>query len=190
MTVKTGKRAKPAASAPDGQAHDRDHFLRKAKTLSEALPYMRAYAGKTFVVIFGGQALGDDALAALFARDIVLFKQVGINPIVVHGGGPQIGAMLERLKIKSSFVDGLRVTDAATVEIVEMVLSGSINKQVVAAINEAGGNAIGIRRAPASTAEWSECAPANPAARLPSGVGPRHMRGRPQDRPQWEELGS
>ncbi len=123
---------------------EREHWLAKAKTLSEALPYMRAYAGKTFVVKYGGHAMGDPELAKLFARDIVLFKQVGINPIVVHGGGPQIGQMLERLRIKSSFVDGLRVTDAATVEVVEMVLSGSINKQVAAAINEAGGTAIGL----------------------------------------------
>jgi acetylglutamate kinase len=132
---------KKAAAEP---VQDRDYFLRKAKTLSEALPYMRAYAGKTFVVKYGGHAMGDPELARLFARDIVLFKQVGINPIVVHGGGPQIGAMLERLKIKSSFVDGLRVTDKETVEIVEMVLCGSINKQIVAAIGEAGGTAIGI----------------------------------------------
>ncbi len=123
---------------------EREHWLAKAKTLSEALPYMRAYAGKTFVVKYGGHAMGDPELAKLFARDIVLFKQVGINPIVVHGGGPQIGDMLERLRIKSSFVDGLRVTDAATVEVVEMVLSGSINKEVAAAINEAGGTAIGL----------------------------------------------
>ncbi len=118
--------------------------LEKARTLSEALPFMRAYAGKTFVIKYGGHAMGDPELAKLFARDIVLLKQVGINPIVVHGGGPQIGAMLERLKIKSSFVDGLRVTDSATVEVVEMVLSGSINIQVTSAINEAGGTAIGL----------------------------------------------
>ena len=118
--------------------------LEKARTLSEALPFMRAYAGKTFVIKYGGHAMGDPELAKLFARDIVLLKQVGINPIVVHGGGPQIGAMLERLKIKSSFVDGLRVTDSATVEVVEMVLSGSINIQVTGAINEAGGTAIGL----------------------------------------------
>ncbi len=123
---------------------DRAVWLAKAKTLSEALPYMRAYAGKTFVIKFGGHALGDADLATLFARDVVLLKQVGVNPIVVHGGGPQIGDMLARLKIKSSFVDGLRVTDRETVDIVEMVLAGSINKQVVAAINEAGGNAIGL----------------------------------------------
>ena len=125
-------------------AAERDHWLEKARTLSEALPYMRTYAGKTFVIKFGGHAMGDPALAELFARDIVLFKQVGINPIVVHGGGPQIGDMLERLKIKSSFIDGLRVTDKATVEIVEMVLAGSINKQIVAAISQAGGRAIGL----------------------------------------------
>jgi acetylglutamate kinase len=123
---------------------DLDAWLQKANTLSEALPYMRTYSGTTFVVKYGGHAMGDEELAELFARDIVLLKQVGINPIVVHGGGPQIGQMLERLKIKSSFVDGLRVTDRETVDIVEMVLSGSINKQVVATINEAGGTAIGL----------------------------------------------
>ena len=118
--------------------------LEKAETLSEALPYMRAYSGKTFVVKYGGHVMGDPELSVKFARDIVLLKQVGINPIVVHGGGPQIGAMLKKLKIKSSFVDGLRVTDAATVEVVEMVLSGSINKQVVRLVNQAGGTAIGL----------------------------------------------
>jgi acetylglutamate kinase len=116
----------------------------KAAVLSEALPYMRRYAGKTILVKYGGHAMGDEALGDSFARDIVLLKQVGINPIVVHGGGPQIGQMLARLKIKSAFIDGLRVTDQATVEIVEMVLSGSINKQIVTAINRAGGTAIGI----------------------------------------------
>ena len=119
-------------------------WLDKAQTLSEALPYMRRYAGETFVVKFGGHAMGDPSLAKKFARDVVLLKQVGIHPIVVHGGGPQIGQMLERLKIKSEFIDGLRVTDKATVEIVEMVLCGSINKQIVTEINEAGGNAIGL----------------------------------------------
>jgi acetylglutamate kinase len=119
-------------------------WLDKAKTLSEALPYMRRYAGETFVVKYGGHAMGDPELAKMFARDVVLLKQVGIHPIVVHGGGPQIGQMLERLKIKSEFVDGLRVTDQATVEIVEMVLCGSINKAIVTEIMEAGGNAIGL----------------------------------------------
>src|SRR5579885_261937 len=116
----------------------------KAATLAAALPYFRRYSGKTIVVKYGGHAMGDDAIARQFAEDIVLLKQVGMNPIVVHGGGPQIGQMLERLKIKSSFVDGLRVTDQATVEIVEMVLSGSINKELVAAVNRAGGRAIGL----------------------------------------------
>lgn len=119
-------------------------WLDKARILSEALPFMRKFSGETFVVKFGGHAMGDDELTKTFARDIVLMKQVGINPIIVHGGGPQIGAMLEKLKIHSEFVDGLRVTDKASVEIVEMVLSGSINKQIVTAINAAGGMAIGI----------------------------------------------
>jgi acetylglutamate kinase len=116
----------------------------KAEILAEALPYMRRFAGQTFVVKFGGHAMGDESLTELFAQDIVLLKHVGINPVVVHGGGPQISKMLDRLKIKSSFVEGLRVTDADTVEIVEMVLSGSINKQIAAAINRAGGRAVGI----------------------------------------------
>ncbi len=115
-----------------------------ARTLSEALPYLRRFAGETFVVKYGGHAMGSPELAAHFAEDVALLAQIGIKPVVVHGGGPQIGAMLERLAIQSSFVDGLRVTDQATVEIVEMVLSGSINKQVVGAINQAGGRAIGI----------------------------------------------
>jgi acetylglutamate kinase len=119
-------------------------WLSKAGILSEALPYMRLYAEKTFVIKYGGHAMGNSELATEFARDIVLLKQVGINPVVVHGGGPQIGQMLERLRIKSEFVDGLRVTDAETVDVVEMVLAGQINKQIVTAINANGGNAIGI----------------------------------------------
>ncbi len=120
------------------------HWLRTARTLTEALPYMRRYAGKTFVIKYGGHAMGDAELSQIFARDIVLLKQVGIHPVVVHGGGPQIGRMLDRLEIRSEFVDGLRVTDAETVKIVEMVLSGSINKEIVAAISAAGGTAIGL----------------------------------------------
>jgi acetylglutamate kinase len=116
----------------------------KAATLSAALPYFRRYSGKTIVVKYGGHAMGDDAIAKQFAEDIVLLKQVGMNPVVVHGGGPQIGDMLKRLKIKSSFIDGLRVTDQETVEIVEMVLSGSINKELVTWINKAGGLAVGL----------------------------------------------
>jgi acetylglutamate kinase len=120
-----------------------DHH-RTAATLIEALPYMRRFAGATFVIKYGGHAMGQATLADDFARDIVLLKQVGMNPVVVHGGGPQIKAMLDRLKIRSEFVDGLRVTDAATVEIVEMVLAGSINKQIVTAIQAAGGRAVGL----------------------------------------------
>lgn len=122
----------------------RNEWLAKAQTLSEALPYMRRYAGETLVIKYGGHAMGDAELAKLFALDIVLLRQVGTNPVVVHGGGPQIGEMLERLKIKSEFIDGLRVTDKETVEVVEMVLVGSINKEVVTAINEAGGSAVGL----------------------------------------------
>lgn len=122
----------------------RAEWLDKAGILTEALPFMRRYNDKTVVVKYGGHAMGNDELALKFAADIVLLKQVGMHPIVVHGGGPQIGRMLERLAIKSEFVDGLRVTDKATVEIVEMVLSGAINKGIVAAINKAGGRAIGL----------------------------------------------
>ncbi len=110
--------------------------------LAEALPYMRRYAGHTVVVKYGGHAMGEGGDS--FARDVVLLRQVGINPIVVHGGGPQIGHMLERLGIESRFVDGLRVTDRETMEVVEMVLAGTINKQLVAAINAEGGCAIGL----------------------------------------------
>ena len=119
-------------------------MINTASVLSEALPFMRRHSGRTFVIKYGGHAMGDSKLAELFARDVVLLKQVGINPVVVHGGGPQIGAMLERLKIKSEFINGLRVTDSETVEIVEMVLSGSINKAIAAAINSGGGRAVGI----------------------------------------------
>ncbi|MGI9486128.1 MAG: acetylglutamate kinase [Geminicoccaceae bacterium] len=115
-----------------------------AATLIEALPYMRRFAGSTFVIKYGGHAMGSAELARDFARDVVLLKQVGINPVIVHGGGPQIKTMLDRLKIQSEFVQGLRVTDAATVEIVEMVLAGNINKQIVTAVQEAGGRAVGL----------------------------------------------
>jgi acetylglutamate kinase len=123
---------------------DAKHWLRTARTITEALPFMRRYSGRTFVIKYGGHAMGDADLSRIFASDIVLLKQVGIHPVVVHGGGPQIGQMLERLKIQSEFVDGLRVTDASTVEIVEMVLSGAINKHIVNEINSAGGTAIGV----------------------------------------------
>ncbi|WP_417592949.1 acetylglutamate kinase [Parasphingorhabdus sp.] len=119
-------------------------MLAKAETLTDALPYLQRYAGKTFVVKYGGHAMGDAALARNFAQDIVLLKAVGINPVVVHGGGPQIGAMLARVGVESEFVDGLRVTTKETAEIAEMVLSGAINKELVSWIGQAGGSAIGI----------------------------------------------
>lgn len=121
-----------------------DTRLDRARVLSEALPFMQRYDKRTVVVKYGGHAMGDEALGAEFARDIVMLKQAGLNPIVVHGGGPQIGAMLNRLGIKSEFSGGLRITDKATVEIVEMVLAGSINKQIVAQLNQAGGRAVGL----------------------------------------------
>lgn len=119
-------------------------MLAKAETLTEALPYLQRYAGATFVVKYGGHAMGDPELARDFAEDVVLLKAVGINPIVVHGGGPQIGAMLKRLGVESQFVGGLRVTDAETARIAEMVLAGSINKEIVGWIGQAGGRAVGI----------------------------------------------
>ncbi|MCF6219552.1 MAG: acetylglutamate kinase [Robiginitomaculum sp.] len=115
-----------------------------AKTLSEALPFIQRYTGKTVVIKFGGNAMGDGELTRAFANDVVLLKQFGIRPVIVHGGGPQIGSMLSRLGIKSEFKDGLRVSDLETVEVAEMVLSGAINKNLVAAINQAGGRAVGL----------------------------------------------
>ena len=115
-----------------------------AKTLSEALPYLQRYTGAVVVVKFGGNAMGDDAAMAEFARDLVLMRQVGLNPVVVHGGGPMINEMLSKLGIKSEFVRGKRVTDKATVEVVEMILSGLVNKRIVQAINDQGGRAVGI----------------------------------------------
>jgi len=120
------------------------NMLAKAEVLIEALPYFQRYAGRTFVVKYGGHAMGDPEAARDFAEDIVLLRAVGINPVVVHGGGPQIGAMLAKLGVESTFVDGLRVTDKATAEVAEMVLSGAINKQLVGWLASAGGKAIGI----------------------------------------------
>ena len=119
-------------------------MLAKAETLVDALPYMQRYAGRTFVVKYGGHAMGDPELAHDFAEDIVLLKAVGINPVVVHGGGPQIGAMLKKVGVESQFIDGLRVTDKATAQVAEMVLSGAINKEIVGWIARAGGRAMGI----------------------------------------------
>jgi acetylglutamate kinase len=131
----TDKTNQPQAAALD---------VSKAEVLIEALPYFQRYAGRTFVVKYGGHAMGDPEAARDFAEDIVLLKAVGINPVVVHGGGPQIGAMLTKLGVESTFVDGLRVTDEATAKVAEMVLSGAINKELVGWIAAAGGKAIGI----------------------------------------------
>ena len=119
-------------------------WIATARTLSEALPYLQRYTGAVVVIKFGGNAMGDDAAMAEFARDIVLMRQVGVNPVVVHGGGPMINDLLGKLGIKSEFVRGKRVTDKATVEVVEMVLSGLVNKRIVQAINDQGGRAVGI----------------------------------------------
>jgi acetylglutamate kinase len=126
----------------DEQMHQ--NLMIKTGMLVEALPYMRRYSGKTILVKFGGHAMGKADYVAAFASDIALLDQVGARPVVVHGGGPQIGEMLERLKIESNFIDGLRVTDEATISVVEMVLAGGINKALVAAIASAGGRAVGV----------------------------------------------
>ncbi|MFK7976021.1 MAG: acetylglutamate kinase [Halioglobus sp.] len=123
---------------------DRNAALNIAQVLTEALPYIQRFIGKTIVVKFGGNAMVDPALHESFARDVVLMKLVGMNPVVVHGGGPQIGALLEKLNIKTEFVDGMRVTDAETMDVVEMVLGGSVNKEIVASLNRNGGKAIGV----------------------------------------------
>jgi acetylglutamate kinase len=125
------------------QEMNRD-WIATARTLSEALPYLQRYSGAVVVVKFGGNAMGDADAMAEFARDIVLMKQVGMNPVVVHGGGPMINSMLDRLGIKSEFVRGKRVTDQATVEVVEMVLTGLVNKRIVQAIMDEGGRAVGL----------------------------------------------
>ncbi len=119
-------------------------WIATARTLSEALPYLQRYAGSVVVVKFGGNAMGDEDAMAEFARDIVLMRQVGVNPVVVHGGGPMINDLLSRLGIKSEFVRGKRVTDKATVEVVEMVLTGLVNKRIVQAIMDEGGRAVGL----------------------------------------------
>jgi acetylglutamate kinase len=129
---------KPMKETPQESAH------RQAEILMQALPHMLHYDDAIVVVKYGGHAMGDEEVARRFARDVVLLEQSGINPVVVHGGGPQIGAMLAKLGIKSEFSGGLRITDRATVEIVEMVLAGSINKQIVGFINAEGGRAIGL----------------------------------------------
>lgn len=134
-------------------------YIATARTLSEALPYMQRFNDAIVVVKFGGNAMGDEAAMASFARDIVLLRQVGVNPVVVHGGGPMINELLDRLGIRSDFIDGKRVTDAATIEVVEMVLSGLVNKRIVQAINAQGGKAVGLS---GKDAELMICDPEDP----------------------------
>lgn len=135
-------------------------WIATARTLSEAVPYLRRYDDAIVVIKFGGHAMGDADAMASFARDIVLMRQVGVNPVIVHGGGPMINEMLAKLDIQSEFVKGKRVTDAATVEVVEMVLSGLVNKRIVQAINREGGRAIGLS---GKDANLIVCDPADPA---------------------------
>lgn len=147
-------------------------WIGTARTLSEALPYLQRYDGAIVVVKFGGNAMGDDEAMNTFARDVVLMKQIGVNPIVVHGGGPMINEMLSRLEIASDFVNGKRVSDAATVEVVEMVLSGRVNKRIVQAINDQGGKAVGLS---GKDAKLLVCDLANPELGLvgdPTDVDP------------------
>ena len=138
-------------------------WIATARTLSEALPFLQRYDGATVVIKFGGHAMGDDAEMESFARDIVLMKQTNVHPVIVHGGGPMINAMLEKLGVESEFVNGKRVTDAATMEVVEMVLSGSVNKRIVAAINAQGGKAVGLS---GKDANLITCEAADPALGL------------------------
>ena len=121
-----------------------EKLIEKAKTLIEALPYMQTFRGKTFVIKYGGNAMIDEQLKLSFAQDVVLMRFIGINPVIVHGGGPQIGTTMERMGKKPSFVSGQRVTDQETMDIVEMVLGGKVNKEIVSLINQAGGRAVGL----------------------------------------------
>ncbi len=134
-------------------------WIATARTLSEALPYMQRYSSATVVIKLGGHAMGSDEGMASFARDVTLMRQVGINPVVVHGGGPMINEMLDRLGVQSEFIGGKRVTDAATVEVVEMVLSGKVGKRIVQAINDQGGRAVGLS---GKDDKMIVCEPANP----------------------------
>ncbi|MBV1868269.1 MAG: acetylglutamate kinase [Marinosulfonomonas sp.] len=156
-------------------AMNRD-WIATAKTLSQALPYLQRYDGSTVVIKLGGHAMGSDEAMDDFARDVVLMQQVGVNPVIVHGGGPMINRMLDRLGITSEFVDGKRVTDKATMEVVEMVLSGLVNKRIVQAINAQGGNAIGLS---GKDANLMICQAADPKLGFvgkPSKVNPEFLR--------------
>ncbi len=151
-------------------------WIATARTLSEALPYLKRYEGATVVIKFGGNAMGDDEAMASFARDIVLMQMVGVNPVVVHGGGPMINEMLARLGIQSEFVNGKRVTDAATVEVVEMILSGRVNKRIVQAINAEGGRAVGLSGKDANLMVCDQTDPDLGFVGTPVGMNPAVLR--------------
>jgi len=147
-----------------------------AEVIARTLPYIQRFSGKTVVVKYGGNAMGDNKLQLSFARDIVLMKAVGINPVVVHGGGPQIGELLERLSIESKFIDGMRVTDSKTMDVVEMVLGATVNKEIVNMISAAGGRAFGV------TGKDGQLIKAKKTGGLPQDaryVGTRNYRYRP-----------
>lgn len=151
-------------------------WIATARTLSQALPYLQRYSDAIVVIKLGGHAMTSDEAMDSFARDVVLMRQVGINPVIVHGGGPMINALLDKLEIKSEFVNGKRVTDAATMEVVEMVLSGTVNKRIVQAINKQGGRAVGLS---GKDANLVVCDPADPALGLvgnPSNINPEVIR--------------
>ena len=151
-------------------------WIATARTLSQALPYLQRYSDAIVVIKLGGHAMTSDEAMDSFARDVVLMRQVGINPVIVHGGGPMINALLDKLEIKSDFVNGKRVTDAATMEVVEMVLSGTVNKRIVQAINKQGGRAVGLS---GKDANLVVCDPANPELGLvgnPSEINPEVIR--------------
>ena len=151
-------------------------WIATARTLSQALPYLQRYSDAIVVIKLGGHAMTSDEAMDSFARDVVLMRQVGINPVIVHGGGPMINALLDKLEIKSEFVNGKRVTDAATMEVVEMVLSGTVNKRIVQAINKQGGRAVGLS---GKDANLVVCDPADPELGLvgnPSDINPEVIR--------------
>ena len=151
-------------------------WIATARTLSQALPYLQRYSDAIVVIKLGGHAMTSDEAMDSFARDVVLMRQVGINPVIVHGGGPMINALLDKLEIKSDFVNGKRVTDAATMEVVEMVLSGTVNKRIVQAINKQGGRAVGLS---GKDANLVVCDHANPELGLvgnPSEINPEVIR--------------
>ena len=151
-------------------------WIATARTLSQALPYLQRYSDAIVVIKLGGHAMTSDEAMDSFARDVVLMRQVGINPVIVHGGGPMINALLDKLEIKSEFVNGKRVTDAATMEVVEMVLSGTVNKRIVQAINKQGGRAVGLSGKDANLVVCDHADPALGLVGNPSEINPEVIR--------------